>query len=257
MNNIEIIDTNPSNISEYGLFCIKNPRHKGYQRKLDWLQQRFSKGLKLKILYSPSEGAVGFIEYIPGEYAWRAVDANGYMVIHCIWVSHKKYQRKGYASLLLEECIKDAKKENKYGVVMVTSGGPWLASKELFLKNGFESVDQAPPSFELLAKKLQNGPLPTFKKDWEIKLNKYSSGLTIIYANQCPYITYSVKAIKEASQELGIKINQIELTNCEETQNAPSAYGVFSLICNGKLLSYHYISKRRFTNIINKELKGE
>jgi hypothetical protein len=30
-----------------------------------------------------------FIEYIPGEQAWRAVHADGYLLIHCLWVVGK------------------------------------------------------------------------------------------------------------------------------------------------------------------------
>lgn len=255
MNSIEIIDINPSNIAEYGISCIKNPKHEGYQQKLNWLKNRFPEGLKMKILYSQAEGSIGFIEYIPGEYSWRAIEADGYMVIHCLWVIHKKYQRKGYASLLVKECIQDAEKEKKYGVAVVTSKGPWLAGKELFLKNGFEPIDQAPPYFELLVKKLRKGPLPAFKKDWEKKLSKYSSGLTLIYAHQCPSNAKAAKELRQTARELEMNLNLIELTNCVEAQNAPSPYGVFNLIFNGKLLADHYISKKRFTNIMTKEVK--
>ena len=84
MKEIEIIDTTAENIHNYGFCGYKSPNQEGYSRKLDWLKQRFPEGLKFKVLYSESDGAVGFIEYIPGEYAWRAVEANDYMVIHCI-----------------------------------------------------------------------------------------------------------------------------------------------------------------------------
>ena len=257
MNKIEIINVDSSNISEYGFFCgIKNPKIEGYQGKLDWLKQRFSEGLKLNILYSPIEKAVGFIEYIPGKFTWRAVEARGYMVIHCIAVFYRKYRGKGYGSLLLRKCLSDAERENMHGVAVVTTADTWMAGKELFFKNGFESVDQAPPSFELLVKKLEHKPSPAFKKDWEKKLGQYSSGLTIVYSNQCPYIAKSVEAILGTSHELGINTNLIELNNCEEAQNAPSAYGVFNLVYNGKFLAYQPISKRRFLNIMNKELNG-
>jgi ribosomal protein S18 acetylase RimI-like enzyme len=106
---------------------------------------------------------IGFIEYIPGEYAWRAVDAQGYLFIHCIWISPNKYKRTGYGSLLIQECIKDAKKEGKYGVAVVTSEGPFMAGKDLFIKNEFESIAKVKPSFELMINRLKKGPLPRFK----------------------------------------------------------------------------------------------
>ncbi len=51
------------------------------------------------------------LEYISGKYAHRPVDAQGYIFIHCIFVGFKKeYKGKGYASSLIDECIKEAKK---------------------------------------------------------------------------------------------------------------------------------------------------
>ena len=61
---------------------------------------------------------------------------------------------------MVEECLRDARKENMHGVAVVTRKGVWMASKGLFLKNGFELVDKAPPDFELLIKRFANAPPP-------------------------------------------------------------------------------------------------
>ncbi len=103
MNEIEIIDTDADSIHSYGFCGYKSARQEGYSRKFDWLKQRFPEGMKFKVLNSANDGAVGFIEYIPGEYAWRAVDAAGYMIIHCIANLYKKYRDKGYGALLLAQ----------------------------------------------------------------------------------------------------------------------------------------------------------
>lgn len=255
MNNVKIIDTNSDNICEYGFCGYKNIKNEEYRRKLDWLKQRFSEGMKFKVLHSEDDGDIGFIEYIPGKYTWRAIEANGYMVIHCIAVNGK-YKGKGYGSLLLDSCLQDAKKENKHGVAVVTSKSTFMAGRELFLKNGFEFVQEAPPCFELFVKKLKtNTPSPKFKGDWEKKLNKYGSGLTIIRSSQCPYTLKNVNEIVETSQKnYGIKANLIELKDYIEAQNAPLAYGVFGIIFNEKLIAEHPISKKRFTNIMDKIL---
>jgi len=83
MANIEIINTNVDTICDYGFCGYKNIKNEEYRRKLEWLKQRFTEGMKFKVLYSVKDGSLGFIEYIPGKYAWRAVEASGYMVIHC------------------------------------------------------------------------------------------------------------------------------------------------------------------------------
>jgi len=179
------------------------------------------------------------------------------MFIHCIFSGFKNsYKGKGYGWLLVDECLKDARKGNLHGVSVVTRKGPFMAGKELFIKNGFDVVDKAPPDFELLVQGFnQNVPAPKFKGDWEKKLSQYSKGLTIIRADQCPYTVKNVKEISETAEKTyGIKANIISLENCVEAQNSPCAFGTFCIIYRGKAIAYHPISKTRFTSIMNKEL---
>lgn len=254
MKTVEVIDTDADNISQYGFCGYKNIKQEGYRRKIEWLQQRFSEGMKFKVLFSAEQGSVGCIEYVPGEYNWRGVEAAGYMVIHCIVIMKRDYKGKGHGSLLVEECLRDAKRERMRGVAVVTSTGTWMAGKELFLKKGFEEVDAAPPGFELVVKKLKKGAAaPKFKGDWQERLKPYSKGLTIVGSDQCPYIVKSVKEIGEAARtQYGLKARVIELSDCEQAQNAPCAYGVFSLVYDGVLIADHPISRTRFSNIMNK-----
>jgi ribosomal protein S18 acetylase RimI-like enzyme len=255
MSDVKIIDVDEKNISQYqkGPACFLNPKHEGAQRKLGWIKKRFKEGLKIKVVYSEEDKKiVGFVEYIPGEYAWRAVDAKGYLFIHCIWIHPNKYKSKGYGSLLVKECIKDAKRDGKYGVAVVVSDGAFMAGKDLFLKNGFESVAREKP-FDLMVKILKKGSLPEFN-DWEKQLSTYS-GLNIIYSDQCPWVARSIKELTEVAEEKGLKLKVTELKTARDAQNAPSLYATFNLIYNGRLLVDHYISTTRFKNILNKEIK--
>jgi GNAT superfamily N-acetyltransferase len=137
MEGIEIIDTNADNILEYDVCGYKNIKRAGYPEKVAWLRDRFREGLKLKTLFSERDGTQGMIEYIPGEYCWRPVEARGYMFIHCVFVGFQRaYKGRGYASLLVNGCIEDAKKGNMHGIAVVTRTGAFMAGKELFLKNG-------------------------------------------------------------------------------------------------------------------------
>lgn len=253
---IEIIDTNADNISEFGFCGYKNIKQQGYKRKIDWLRQRFIEGMKFKVLCSQSGGAVGFIEYISSEYAWRAVAAEGYMVIHCIAIMSRKYKGRGYGSLLLEECLRDAQRGKMRGAAVVARQGTWMASRELFVKKGFQVFDEAPPDFELLAKKFEkNAPPPKFTGDWDKKLSQYPPGLTIIRSDQCPYIEKSVREIGETAEKIfGLKAKVVELSNCHQAQKAPSAFATFNIVYNGELLTDHPISNTRFTNIMNRVL---
>ena len=257
MERIKIIDTNADNILEYGVCGYKSIKRAGYPEKIEWLKKRFPEGMKMKTLYSDKDGTQGMIEYIPGEYCWRPVQASGYMFIHCIFVGFKRaYKRKGYGSLLVDECLEDAKKESMQGVAVLTRKGAFMAGKELFVKKGFEVVDTAPPDFELLVKKFnKNSPTPKFKGNWEKRLSQYGQGLTIIRADQCPYSVKNVKEIKETAEKIyGLKPSIIELRNCQEAQNSPCPFGTFCIVYNGKVIAHHPVSNTRFVNIMNKIL---
>jgi len=257
MENIMIVDTDAKNILDYGICGYKDIKRPGYPEKVEWLKARFKEGMKIKTLYSDQTGSQGMIEYIPGKYCWRPVEANGYMFIHCIYVGFKKvYKGKGYGSLLLNECIKDAKNEHMHGIAVVTRKGSFMAGKEIFVNKGFEVVDKVPSDFELLVIQFdKQATRPKFKKNWEKKKNLYQE-LTIIRADQCPYTVKNVKEINETAQkEYGIKPNIITLQNCKEAQNSPCAFGTFCIVFKGKVIAEHPISNKRFMNIMNKNLQ--
>jgi N-acetylglutamate synthase-like GNAT family acetyltransferase len=209
--------------------------------------------LKIKALYFENDKKChGFIEYVSGEYAWRAVEAKDYLFIHCIWISPNKFKNKGYGSLLIAECVKDARKQGKAGVAVIASEGPFMANKELFLKNGFTEVQKS-GVFTLLVKQLKQAEAPKFK-DCETQLSS-CEGLKILYSNQCPWVARFMSELPETIKGQGVKVDVVELKTAEQAQAAPSIYAVFNLVNDGKLLSDHYISNTRFLNILSKELK--
>ncbi len=252
---MKIVDVNPSTVLKTGFFCKMSLKTcAGYQRKLKWLEARFAEGMKIKML-SLAQGGRGFIEYIPGEYAWRAVDARGYMFIHCLWVVGQS-KGKGYASMLLEECLADAQRKGMYGVAMVSSEGNWLVSKRFLFGEGFEVVDHAPPTFDLLVNKFNRAPLPTFPKNWDERMRRYGDGLTIIRTDQCPYVDDATEAAMECAAEFGLSARIVELNTSQEVRElAPSPYGVFSILLNGTLLSYHYLTKKELLSRLDEALR--
>jgi hypothetical protein len=207
------------------------------------------------VLHVPSEGAIGFIEYIPGRYTWRPIEAPGWMVIHCLMIHKKKYKGKGYGSLLVKDCVEETKNAKHNGVAVVTSEGTWMAGKELFLKNGFESVDEAPPSFALLVKQLKKSSLPRFQGGYEEKASGHGKGLVIIRSDQCPCIAKFTQDILEGAKGFGLKPKVVELKNAKAAQSAPSPYGIFNILYQGKLIADHPISRTRFIRIMEKELQ--
>ncbi len=254
-NNFDIINVTPATVDKTGFFCYMSKRKEaGYKQKRDWLEARFAEGMKIKMLHEHSGRDTAFIEYLPGEYAWRAVKAAGYMMIHCLWVVGKG-KGKGYGTRLIEECIKDAQAHGQRGVVMLSSDRPWLADKGLFLRNGFEEVGQAPPSFQLLVKRFGDGsPLPVLPKDWEKRQAAFGSGLTVVRTTQCPYNESATNMLLEAAAARGIPAQVVELASAREVQkSAPCAYGTFAIVYNGKLFSYIYLTDADFEKRIKEQ----
>jgi GNAT superfamily N-acetyltransferase len=234
----KILDVAADNVEKTGFFCfMSKKKSEGYQRKLRWLKERFSEGLRIKMLELPERG---FIEYIPGEHAWRAIHAEGYLLIHCLWVVGKS-KGKGFATVLLEACVKDAMRLKMKGIAMVTSENVWMAGRRILETNGFERVDTAPPAFSLMVKKLGKHPSPSFAGSWDKKTRAFGKGLTVVRSDQCPYIVDATATAVATAAKAGIKSHFVDLRNRDDVMRlSPTAYGVFGLVLNGKLLSYHY-----------------
>ena len=252
IHNYSIIDVDAENVDQTGFFCYMSKRKsEGFQRKLNWLKARFSEGMKIKMFELPQRG---FIEYIPGEYAWRAVDAAGYMFIHCLWVVGKS-KGKGMAGTLLEHCIEDAKSAGMKGVAMVTSERVWLIGKKLLLKHGFKSVAEEAP-FNLMVKKFSAAADPSFSGNWEQKASRYPKGITVFRSDQCPYIPDAAKTILDFAKERGIQSQVVELESCQDVRDlSPSPYGVFSVVNDGRMLSYYYLLPKDLVKIFGGDME--
>jgi GNAT superfamily N-acetyltransferase len=255
-NNVEIITVDAGNVEKEGFLCYKSKRKtEGYLRKLSWLKERFREGMRIKLLhlrqFPGPRGSIGFIEYTPGEFAWRPVNAKNYLFIDCLWVVGR-HKGKGYASRLLQDCLEDSRKRHKDGVAMVTRPGGWLAGRRVLLANAFEVVDHAPFSFDLLASKTRGASSPTFPTDWEERAARYGAGLTIVHSDQCPYMDAIVKAALSAARERGIACRDVELKTAHDVQaSAPSPYGTFAAVYDGRLLAYRPLGGRDLLKLIS------
>jgi hypothetical protein len=126
-----------------------------------------------------------------------------------------------------------------------------MAGKEVFLKNGFCVVGEA-DRFELVACHLRDGPEPRFR---DIRANAAQyQGLHVVYCAQCPMLPKSVSDLSESATEHGLELKVTVLDSAHAAQDAPSSYGVFSLLWNGRLLADHYVSKTRFKTLLRQEV---
>ncbi len=244
-----MVEVTPGTIAEHpGAICFINPKHPLFGRKVEWFAERFREGLRIKLLYLHGEKRpAGFIEYVPGEFCWRAVQAKGYMFIHCLWTTGKKYQHLGLGSLLLQEAEKGAR--GMLGIAAVASDGSFMAGREIFLKNGYVVAAEAGKE-QLLVKRFRMGAPPALN-DWRAELAKHK-GLSIVFSKQCPWVARFIEESRPVFAKSGLRPEIRELETAAQAQRAPSLYGVFSLIHNGRLLADRYISTTRLANILKK-----
>lgn len=251
-NQVEILDVSTENVAEVGIYCIKDKHSPGYNAKVEWFKTKINKGLKIKIAIDSKGKQIGFIEYITSELAWRPVKAENFYFIQCIALFAKEAKDKGIGSYLIKQCEKDAQDSGKSGICAMSSEGPWMANKSLFEKNNFSMADRL-ERFELMVKMFDNkGTLPRFY-DWTKEQAKYK-GWHLIYSDQCPWHEKSITDLQQAARDNGIKLTIKKILNPKEAQKAPSGFGTFSLIKDGRLLADHYISRTRFENIIKQEV---
>jgi len=249
-----LIDVDAANFDSLPCCGITRQDHPGKQQKHCWLEANRKFGLRAKALIAPDGQPSGYIEYLPGEFAWRGVDAKGYMFIHCIWVYSKRHQRKGWGSFMIEACLEDAKLAGMNGAAAMVRDGPWLADRRVFLANGYEPADTAPPDYQLLVRKFdRHAANPAFQKGWDKRIARYDQGLTIIRSSQCPHIAKFASDIAQAARdEYHIEPTVVDLQSWRDARKAPTPYAIFALIHNGRLLADHQISRTRFRNIMNK-----
>lgn len=255
MKATKIIEVTPKNVKEETLFCVKDITNPGFENKRIWFEKRYKEGLRMKILKDDTDKKIGFIEYVPAASAWRPVNADNFMFIHCMYVYSKKDRNQGIGGLLIDDAEKDARNRGMNGLCVMTSKGAWITNKTIFEKNGFKEVDQR-GRFELLSKKWKASVPEPQLFDWTAQQKKYQ-GWHLIYADQCPWHEKSVEAILNTAMDFEIDLQVTKMKTAEEAKKAPSGFGVFNLMHDGKLLEDHYLSATRFRSILKEELNND
>ncbi len=98
----------------------------------------------------------------------------------------------------------------------------------------------------------QTAPDPRFIVERERLFKRYRKGVTILAADQCPYVLQSVERIAEASRTLGLEPKVVRVGSAEASRELPTPYGVFSILYEGKLIAERPISATRFMSIMRR-----
>ena len=132
----------PANLACCGIGCLTSPKHQGYQPRVEWLQKRFREGLRIPLFRDGGGRPLAFLEYVPGEYAWRPVQAKSWLFVHCLWVFPREQKVGGLGGRLIRACVEEARQARAIGVAAMVSDGPWMAAREVFLGNGFTQIGE-------------------------------------------------------------------------------------------------------------------
>lgn len=85
VNTMELVRVTKENLENEHICCaISNNKDVQVVSKKTWLSERFDEGL---VFLKGNVRGKCFIEYIPAEFAWTPIEADGYMYVNCLWVS--------------------------------------------------------------------------------------------------------------------------------------------------------------------------
>ena len=238
---VELTRIDADNVDKLGFFCKKSKRKtEGWQAKRGWLD-RASVEMWMAV---DGKRQVGFVEFARAEDTWRAVIAPGHLVIHCIWVVGRAKQV-GTGSALLGKVVEAADRQDLGVAALTSTKAGWLQGSKLVARNGFVQVDRAPPSFELWAKTPKGQPTPSLPNDWDARAAAFGDGLTLVTTYQCPYVDTMREVYSKTAEAHGLAYREVHLASAEEVRTrSPSAFGVFSVVVDGKLLTWRYESTK-------------
>ncbi|MDE6505509.1 MAG: GNAT family N-acetyltransferase [Clostridia bacterium] len=248
---MEYVKVTKDNLEQEHICCaISNNKDVQVASKKAWLSERFKDGLTF--LKSAERGKC-FIEYIPAEYAWCPIEADGYMHIDCFWVSGS-FKGHGYSNDLLSACIEEAKSKGKHGITVVSSAKKtsFLSDPKYLAYKGFKVADSAEPFFTLLYLPFdENAPVPKFK-DCAKHPHTDKGGFVIYYTHGCPFTAKYVPIAENFAKQKGVLFESVLIDSTEKAQNAPAAWTNYAVFYNGNYVTNEILNERKFAELIER-----
>ncbi|MDR0981578.1 MAG: YoaP domain-containing protein [Methanocalculaceae archaeon] len=249
VHNMDLLTITKDNLETEHICCaISNTTDCQITAKKRWLSDRLDEGL---VFLKGNVRGKCFIEYIPAEYAWAPVSADGYMYINCFWVSGQ-HAGHGYANQLLKACIADSKEKGKHGLVILASDKKraFLADPKFLRHKDFTMADTAEPYYELYYLPFDSStPKPTFAV--QVKQPHIDEpGFVLYYSHQCPFTAKYVPLIEAAARRRGVLFQSVLFTSAAEAQNSPAPSTSYSLFYDGEFVTNEILSEKKFEKIL-------
>ncbi len=247
---MEYVKVTKDNIEKEHICCaISNNNDVQVSSKKAWLSERFDEGL---VFLKSAERGKCFIEYIPAEYAWCPIEADGYTYIDCLWVSGS-FKGHGYSNDLLGECAADSKNRGRLGLCILSSAKkkPFLADPKYLKYKGFEVADESDCGIQLWYLPFDKGAVAPKFKECAKHPHIDEDGFVLYYTNQCPFNAKYVPVVEETAKERGVKFRAIKIDSTEAAQCAPTPVTTYSLFRDGKFLTNEQMNDKRFLKLIS------
>lgn len=251
---MELIRITHENIETEHICCaIANNKDCQVLSKKSWLKERLDEGL---VFLKCNVRGKCFIEYIPAEYAWAPIKANGYTYIDCLWVSGQ-FKGQGYSNLLLEECIKDSREQGKKGLVVLSSKKKmgYLSDPKYMRYKGFKIADTANPYFELMYLPFENSAeKPCFNASVkEASQSGMPNGFILYYTSQCPFTAKYVPLLEDMAKKRNADFQSVPILTRGQAQNAIIPFTTFSLFYNGEFITHEILSEKKFEKLLTEK----
>ncbi|MBN2625219.1 MAG: GNAT family N-acetyltransferase [Spirochaetales bacterium] len=249
---IGLIEVTAGNIENEHICCaIGNDRvnRARADEKKEWLRERFPRGHRF--LKADLRGKV-FIEFSPAEESIYPVEAPGYAVIQCFWVSGR-YKGHGLGRKLYDECERICRVEGYRGIAAVvgTTKKPFMADKKILVHLGFSPCDRADPWYELVASKFDDAaPDPRFWESARRGKLEGARGLDFFYSPCCPFNRDFTGLMADIAREMGFPVRIKEIRTREDLSLLPIPGGIFSLYHEGELLSTEVMTEPKFRKLL-------
>ena len=245
---MDYIRVTKENLEAEHICCaISNNKDVQVSSKKAWLRDRFDEGL---VFLKSVERGKCFIEYIPAEFAWNPIDADGYTYIDCLWVSGS-FKGRGLSNDLLDACVCDSRKKGKIGLCILSSAKkkPFLADPKYLAHKGFSVCDEADNGIQLWYLPFSpDAPKPRFKECAKHP-RVDEKGFVLYYTNQCPFNGKYVPIVEKTAVDNGIPFRAIRLTTREEARNAPTPVTTYALFRDGEYLTNEQMNDAKFLKV--------
>lgn len=247
---MEYIIVDKTNLEKEHICCaISNNNDIQVSSKKAWLNDRFDDGL---VFLKSAERGKCFIEYIPAEFAWNPINADGYMYIDCLWVSGS-FKGHGYSNDLLEMCINDSKEKGKIGLCILSAKKklPFLADPKYLKYKGFEVVDESDNGIQLWYLPFEKDSIKPSFKECAKHPHIDEKGYVLFYTSQCPFNGKYVPIVEKTAKDNNIPFKAVHISSVEEAQNAPSPITTYALFKDGKYITNEQMNDTKFLKLVS------